>query len=72
MERNTENKKKETDVNERKFFFNVFVLSLVNKFCLGFTENVALGLQHPRKLARYFDCEQYFPVEPLSTGYYCI
>ena len=34
--------------------------------------NCKLGLQRPRKLGRYFECGQYFPVKPSSTGYYCI
>ena len=47
---------------------NKIITSLVR----ALPENIALGLQQPRKLGRCFDRRQYFPVKPSSTGYYCI
>ena len=45
--------KNETDVNERIFFFNVFARStntIITSFVRALPENIALGLQRPRKL----------------------
>ena len=57
------------------FFFNVFARStntIITSFVRALLENIALGLQRPRKIGCYFERRQYFPVKPSSTGYYCI